>query len=97
VPVWPELTLEQCEVQSAGLARDWKDYFAPMTTDKLMETVWYQNTKGEAFTDRVQDILMHVVMHSAYHRGQIATHMRAAGHTPASTDFIHAVRQGFVE
>jgi uncharacterized damage-inducible protein DinB len=36
-------------------------------------------------------------MHSSYHRGQIAADMRAAGVTPAFTDFIHAVRQGFVE
>jgi uncharacterized damage-inducible protein DinB len=36
-------------------------------------------------------------MHSAYHRGQVALEMRAAGHQPAYTDFIHAVRQGFLE
>jgi uncharacterized damage-inducible protein DinB len=38
-----------------------------------------------------------VVMHSAYHRGQIASHMRESGQTPAYTDFIHAMRQGFVK
>jgi uncharacterized damage-inducible protein DinB len=36
-------------------------------------------------------------MHSAYHRGQIAADMRAAGFAPPYTDFIHAVRQGFVK
>jgi uncharacterized damage-inducible protein DinB len=45
----------------------------------------------------VQDVLTHVVLHSAYHRGQIASLMRAGGAVPAYTDFIHAVRQGFVE
>jgi uncharacterized damage-inducible protein DinB len=40
----------------------------------------------------VDDILMHVVMHSAYHRGQIALEVRCAGQTPAYTDFIHAIR-----
>jgi uncharacterized damage-inducible protein DinB len=38
-----------------------------------------------------------VLFHSAYHRGQIASQMRAAGFTPAYTDFIHAVREGFIE
>jgi uncharacterized damage-inducible protein DinB len=42
-------------------------------------------------------VLTHVVMHSAYHRGQIATHMRASGQTPAYTDFIHGVRQGLIK
>jgi uncharacterized damage-inducible protein DinB len=37
-----------------------------------------------------------VVIHSAYHRGQIAADVRAAGHEPAYTDFIHATRTGRV-
>lgn len=32
----------------------------------------------------------------AFHRGQIATVLRAGGAEPAYTDFIHAVRSGFV-
>jgi len=46
---------------------------------------------------RVEDILTHVLFHSAYHRGQIALQMRASALEPAYTDFIHAVRQGFVK
>ena len=42
----------------------------------------------------MRDILTHVTMHSAYHRGQIAADVRVAGFTPAYTDFIHAVRTG---
>jgi uncharacterized damage-inducible protein DinB len=45
----------------------------------------------------VGDILTHVVAHSAYHRGQIAAAVRAAGGAPAYTDFIHAARRGLVE
>ena len=97
VPVWPEFTLEQCESQAAELAQSWKKYLASIKTDGLQQTISYQNTKGEPFTSRTDDILMHIIMHSAYHRGQIATHVRAAGSTPAATDFIHAVRLGFVE
>jgi uncharacterized damage-inducible protein DinB len=37
-----------------------------------------------------------VLLHSAYHRGQIASFMRASGDTPAYTDFILAVRQGLI-
>jgi uncharacterized damage-inducible protein DinB len=58
--------------------------------------VTYTNSKGEVWTSGVEDILTHVTIHSAYHRGQIASDLRAEGHTPAYTDFIHAVRQGFV-
>ena len=63
----------------------------------LAKSVSYQNSKGENWSSRKGDIIVHVVMHSAYHRGQIATDMRAAGLTPAYTDFIHSIRQGFVK
>jgi uncharacterized damage-inducible protein DinB len=95
LPVWPDFSLEQCERQAAELPRLWKDYLAQDAA--LARPVVYQNSKGESWTSRPEDVLLHVVMHSAYHRGQIATDMRAAGCTPAYTDFIHAVRQGFVE
>jgi uncharacterized damage-inducible protein DinB len=59
--------------------------------------VTYNNSRGERWTSKIEDILQHVVMHSAYHRGQIAIDMRAAGLVPAYTDFIHAVRQSNIE
>jgi uncharacterized damage-inducible protein DinB len=59
--------------------------------------VEYRNSVGELWKGAVGDVLTQVVMHSAYHRGQIAADLRQSGHEPASTDFIHAVRQGFVE
>ena len=93
-PVWPEFSLAQCEAEAADLAALWQKYFGE---NKLAEMVSYKNTKGESWTNSVEDILMHVVMHSAYHRGQIAADMRAAGHSPAYTDFIHGIRQRLVE
>jgi len=44
----------------------------------------------------VGDVLTHVVTHSGYHRGQIASAIRSDGGTPAYTDFIHAARQGLI-
>ena len=93
--VWPNLTLDECEAQIAELSRLWQDYLNRVTPPKLAESIAYINTKGESWTNTVQDILTHVVVHSAYHRGQIASDLRAAGHTPAYTDFIHSIRQGF--
>ena len=93
IAVWPEMTMASCEQHVVALKNLWDDYLGELTPDGLQSTVAYKNTKGESFRSAVGDILMHVVMHSAYHRGQIASDMRAHGHTPAYTDFIHAVRQ----
>ncbi len=96
-PVWPERDLAQCEAEAGELRRLWDVYLAAITDDTLAQTISYKNSKGERWESAVGDILTHVVMHSAYHRGQIASHMREQGQTPAYTDFIHGVRQGLVE
>jgi uncharacterized damage-inducible protein DinB len=97
LPVWPAFDLGRCEAQLAELEALWRDYLDQLSPAALTETIAYKNSKDEAWTSTVQDVLTHVFMHSAYHRGQIATEMRSRGHTPAYTDFIHAVRQGLIE
>jgi uncharacterized damage-inducible protein DinB len=97
LPVWPLFTLEQCKLELDQLPGLWKNYLTSLGEAGFARSLTYKNTKGESFTSQKQDILLHVVMHAAYHRGQIAADMRAAGFTPAYTDFIHAVRQGFVK
>jgi uncharacterized damage-inducible protein DinB len=97
LPVWPDFNLDQCEAQVAELASLWPDYLAQLFPARLAEKITYKNSKGEPWTSSVEDVLTHVALHSAYHRGQIASHMRASGEQPAYTDFIHAARQGLIE
>lgn len=96
VAVWPELTLPQCDHHVEQLGNIWTEFFSKRLPGGLEDLITYKNSKGEPWSSRVQDVLTHVFLHSAYHRGQIATEMRRAGHTPAYTDFIHAVRQGLL-
>lgn len=97
LPVWPKFDLARCEVEAQELRRLWSGYLELVTAGDLAQSVSYKNSKGESWSSTIIEILTHVVLHSSYHRGQIATHMREKGLTPAYTDFIHAVRQGFVE
>lgn len=94
--VWPELTLRDCEREMGRLAAEWREHLAGLSEDGLSRRVSYVNSKGEPWESAAGDILMHTVMHSGYHRGQIASDLRAAGFEPAYTDFIEAVRRGFV-
>ena len=95
-PVWPEWSLEQCEARSVEAGDLWRKYLEGLAPDDLTKTVCYKNSRGEPWTSTVEDVVTHVLLHSAYHRGQIASFMRASGDTPAYTDFIHAVRQGLI-
>jgi uncharacterized damage-inducible protein DinB len=95
--VWPELSEQDCREQEERLHGLWSKYLDEIEPAQLSSAVSYKNSKGESWTSKVDDILLHVVMHAAYHRGQIAADTRAAGYTPAYTDFILAVRQGLIE
>ena len=91
--VWPELSLEQCAAEISKLEDEWQKF---LRTADLSVQSSYQNSKGEQFSSRNGDILMHVVVHGAYHRGQIAAAVRSSGSEPAYTDFIHCIREGFM-
>lgn len=97
VPVWPEFTARECERQAAELPALWGKYLAASSEAELARPVTYQNSRGETFSSRKDDILTHLITHSTHHRGQVAAAVRAAGFTPAYTDFIHSIRQGFVK
>jgi uncharacterized damage-inducible protein DinB len=96
-PVWPDFSLDQCEAQITELASPWNEYLRHLSSSVLSENVSYKNSKGESWNNTVQDILTHVLLHSAYHRGQIASQVRSSGEQPAHTDFIHAGRQSLIE
>ena len=93
IPVWPEPDLAQCDAEAAALEGLWFEFLDLITAGDVSQSISYKNSKGELWTSTIVDVLTHVVMHSAYHRGQIASHMRASGQTPAYTDFIHGARQ----
>jgi uncharacterized damage-inducible protein DinB len=54
----------------------------------LNSVIKYKNSRGDSYTNSVRSILFHVVNHSTYHRGQIATEFRQNGIEPLVTDYI---------
>jgi uncharacterized damage-inducible protein DinB len=94
--VWPSLDLDGCGRELDALDRPWEHLLGGLNDAVMARAVDYTNTKGQTFTNRVDDMLQHVFLHSAHHRGQIAVAVRAAGGTPAYTDFIHLVRSGLI-
>ncbi len=54
----------------------------------LEEVIAYSTSTRAKYSNKVRDILFHVVNHSTYHRGQLAMDMRRSGIEPLSTDYI---------
>jgi uncharacterized damage-inducible protein DinB len=52
-------------------------------------SITYKNMEGKQYTNSIADIVMHVMNHSTFHRGQLITMFRDVGITQIpSTDFI---------
>lgn len=92
VPVWPRLSLSQCAELGARNAEEFLALAESLDETALDGGITYRNSAGAEFTSTLKDILLHVALHGAYHRGQIAAAVRAGGDTPASTDYIAFVR-----
>ncbi len=53
----------------------------------LDKVISYKNSKGQIFENKTCDVLFHIINHSTYHRGQIATTFRQSGIEPLNTDY----------
>ena len=95
--VWPEWNLQETAAHWEEIESKLSGYLDSISHEKLGGQVEYKNTKGELWSNKVADILMHVTMHSTYHRGQIAMVLRESGVAPPYTDYIQAVRTNKID
>lgn len=89
----PPLSLEECRAALDGLQARWTALLASLTEEKLGSDLIYKNLKGVEFRTPIQEVLQHMVMHSAYHRGQVAAAVRECGGKAEPTDYIVFIRQ----
>lgn len=89
-PIWP---LEQAMREAREMDGLWSAYVAGVGSNDLAKPVRYTSTEGVAYESSLADVLTHVVNHSSYHRGQIASLVAATGVKPAVTDYIAVTRK----
>ena len=89
---WPDLTIEECNLAIDDLRLRWHAILEGLTPEKLASDLTYLSLKGTENRTPIQDVLMHLVLHSAYHRGQVAAAIREAGGKPAPTDYAVYLR-----
>jgi uncharacterized damage-inducible protein DinB len=70
------------------LYQKWQEWAGSLTDASVCESISYRNLKGESRTNRIWEIVLHVVNHGAHHRGQVAGFLRALDHTPPPLDLI---------
>jgi uncharacterized damage-inducible protein DinB len=90
---WPALALDQCAALGVKNHATLAVLVETLSGAELQRTVRYRNTKGEEFGNTVEDIILHMALHGAYHRGQVARIVRGEGGAPQATDYIFFIRE----
>jgi uncharacterized damage-inducible protein DinB len=88
----PPPSMEDIERDWPALMERWEGWGRSLTDADGDRAVAYANTKGEPFKDRLADIVLHVVNHGSYHRGQVAAMLRHLGFKPSGTDITLFLR-----
>jgi len=83
----PPYSLEECRQKLDQLHMKWKTYLIALKPEDLQEKIVYPNLQGKKYEQTVQNILVHVVNHSHYHRGQMAVLVAEAGGKRPNTDY----------
>ena len=78
----------QFEARWESIRKGLDDYVRSPDLGDSERIIEYRNMKGEHFRYPLRALLQHVVNHSTYHRGQVATQMREIGAKPLSTDLL---------
>ena len=90
---WPVLTTEECRSGIDEIYQRWVELLDQLSDEKLSHNLVYHTTQGAKFETPIRDVLTHLLLHSAYHRGQVAAAVREAGGKPAVTDYVVYLRQ----
>lgn len=88
--VWEILELKNMAKMNTML---FQDTLLIVKERELSEEISYKNLKGEEFKNCIQEILIHIINHSTYHRGQVMMAVRDKGGKAASTDYIYWKRK----
>jgi uncharacterized damage-inducible protein DinB len=92
VKIWPELTVAEAAALGVENASALRELLETLPAEQLQRKVAYTNSAGLTFESTLEDMLLQIVLHGCYHRGQVALLVRGAGGEPSPTDFIAFVR-----
>lgn len=85
--------LETTRARLAEMDSSLITYVASLTAEDLPRVIEYKTLAGVAQAQPLWQMLQHLVNHSTYHRGQVATMLRQLGAKAQPTDLIAFYRE----
>jgi uncharacterized damage-inducible protein DinB len=75
--------------------REMREYLAGLSDEALERPITCISTRGQAWTYPLWRMIVHLLNHQTYHRGQVTTYLRQLGAEPAKVDFLDAHESAF--
>ena len=94
MPGWvSEASMPELRARLAAVEAERDQYLATVSDADLERVIEYRTIAGKAHADPLAGLMRHLVNHSTYHRGQVATQLRHVGIVPPTTDLITYMRR----
>jgi len=91
--IWPHFPAAQLDQIIDDNHRAFVNYLNTLDTAELDKVIYYKNSHGVAFENKLVDILSHVINHGTHHRAQIGQQLKLTGIEKLPTlDYIFYIR-----
>jgi uncharacterized damage-inducible protein DinB len=90
---WQDLTLAECGALARENAEAFEKVLRQFEEEGLGIKARYRTSEGVPFENSFRELLTHVLVHSATHRGNIMLKLREEGFTPPKIDYIIYLRE----
>jgi uncharacterized damage-inducible protein DinB len=71
----------------------WQEWARQHADAMAAEKIAYMTSTGKRYENTIREVILHLVNHDSYHRGQVATMLRQLGYPPPATDLIAYYRR----
>ena len=90
---WPDLSVEECGELASTVAEKYEKLMRRFDEEGLDLWTRYRTSQGVPHENDFRDLLTHVIIHSATHRGNLMLKLREEGFEPPKIDYIIYLRE----
>ena len=91
--LWPDWKADTFKEMINDNHQKWIAFLENSNDNDLERLICYKNLRGDAFENKLIDILGHVINHGSHHRAQAGQHLKVAGIDLPITDYIFYLRE----
>ena len=88
-------TLAAVGARWTAVEQEMKEYLASLPEEVLEQPMTCMSTRGNTWTYALWRMMVHLLEHQSYHRGQVTALLRQLGIEPPKVDFLDAQDAGF--